>query len=75
MSSVAWAPMEGLKVPLHSTLLKERIQWKKDTIFMEIYLSKLNKALQRDRSGLPHGGEKLSGFCDVEVKEGFYEYL
>lgn len=38
---------------------------------MEIYLSKLNKALQRDRSGLSHGREPLSGICVVDFKVGF----
>lgn len=36
-----------------------------------MYLSKLNKALQRHRSGLPRGGEPLSGFYVIDVKEGF----
>lgn len=40
---------------------------------MEIYLSKLNKALQRDRSGLSHGGEPLSGIYVVDFKEGFMD--
>lgn len=38
---------------------------------MEIYLSKLNKALQRDRSGLSHGGEPLSAIYVVDFKDCF----